>query len=128
MEYTSFGSRLNEPSDAYEFFVSLNRQGKPVELYFYPNGEHALDTPFERVASLQRNVDWFRFWMQGYEGKAPEYDPEQYIRWRKLREQQEWNERMRARGKDPVAEFIRQTTPGAEVKPGERAPAASSLQ
>ncbi len=86
MEYTSFGGWLNEPSDAYEFFVALNRQGKPVELYFYPNGEHALDTPFERLASLQRNVDWFRFWMQNYEGVAPDYDPAQYVRWRKLRE------------------------------------------
>jgi len=86
MEYTSFGGWLKEPSNAYEFFVALNRQGKAVELYFYPNGEHALDTPFERLASLQRNVDWFRFWMQDYEGVAPDYDPGQYVRWRKLRE------------------------------------------
>jgi dipeptidyl aminopeptidase/acylaminoacyl peptidase len=68
-----------------EFFVALRKQGKPVELYYYPHGEHILDTPFERVASLQRNRDWFRFWMQGYEGKAPEYDPDQYVRWRTLR-------------------------------------------
>jgi hypothetical protein len=66
-------------------FTALHRQNKPVELFFYPKGEHELDTPFERIASLQRNVDWFRFWMQAYEGKAPNYDADQYIRWRTMR-------------------------------------------
>jgi dipeptidyl aminopeptidase/acylaminoacyl peptidase len=77
MEYTRMEA-------AYELFTLLNRQGKPVELYFYPNGHHPLDTPFQRVGSLQRNVDWFRFWLQGYERPTPE-DPEQYTRWRALR-------------------------------------------
>ena len=65
-----------------EFFVALRRQHKPVELYYYSDGQHILDTPFERVASLQRNLDWFRFWMQGHEGEPPKYDPDQYVRWR----------------------------------------------
>jgi dipeptidyl aminopeptidase/acylaminoacyl peptidase len=68
-----------------EFFAALTRQNKAVELFWYPNGQHVLDTPFERVASLQRNVDWFRFWMQGYEGNPPAYDPDQFLRWRTLR-------------------------------------------
>lgn len=66
-----------------EFFVALSRLGKAVEMYRYPNGEHPLDTPFERVASLQRNVDWFRFWMQGYERQSPQ-DSSQYVRWRSM--------------------------------------------
>jgi len=70
--------------DAYEFFVALARQGKPVELYYYPKGAHPLDTPAERLASLQRNVDWFRFWIQGYDRRDPD-DPEQYRRWRAMR-------------------------------------------
>lgn len=69
----------------FEFFTALSRLGKAVELYRYPEGEHPLDTPLERVASLQRNVDWFRFWIEGYEGKAPIYDTAQYARWRALR-------------------------------------------
>jgi dipeptidyl aminopeptidase/acylaminoacyl peptidase len=68
-----------------EFFTALSRMGKAVEFYRYPKGAHPLDTPFERVASLERNVDWFRFWMQGYEGTAPDYDLGQYDRWRALR-------------------------------------------
>jgi dipeptidyl aminopeptidase/acylaminoacyl peptidase len=72
--------------DAYEFFIALRRQGKRVELYHYPKGGHPLDTPLERLASLQRNVDWFRFWMQGQERPNAE-DPEQYNRWRAMRAQ-----------------------------------------
>jgi dipeptidyl aminopeptidase/acylaminoacyl peptidase len=74
--------------DAYEFFVALARQGKPVELYYYPKGAHPLDTPFERVASLQRNVDWFRFWLKGEEDADPT-KAEQYTRWRELRRLQQ---------------------------------------
>jgi dipeptidyl aminopeptidase/acylaminoacyl peptidase len=77
MEYTEIES-------AYELFTQLSRQGKPVELYYYPNGSHPLDTPLNRVSSLHRNVDWFRFWLQNYERPAPE-DPDQYERWRAMR-------------------------------------------
>lgn len=125
MESTGEDGLWPEPYYEYEFFTALHRNGKPVDLFFYPLGEHMLDTPFERVASLQRNVDWFRFWMQGYEGTAPPYDPDQYVRWRRLRQQKEWNERMTSQGKDPAAEFLRQTTPGALAPGPDRAPAAN---
>ncbi len=88
MEITGQGD-FSEPLGAYELYTALNTLGKPADLFFYPGGDHPLDTPFERVASLQRNLDWFRFWMQGYEGKAPYYDPDQYLRWRELRKLQE---------------------------------------
>jgi dipeptidyl aminopeptidase/acylaminoacyl peptidase len=78
MEYRDVAEHGNE------FFVALSRLSKPVELYCYPKGGHPLDTPSERVASLQRNVDWFRFWMQGYERPHPE-DADQYVRWRAMR-------------------------------------------
>lgn len=83
MEYTA---RKNGAIDGLELFVALNRQGKPVDLFYYPHGDHVLDRPSERMASLQRNVDWFRFWMQGEEGEPPTYDPDQYFRWRTLRQ------------------------------------------
>jgi dipeptidyl aminopeptidase/acylaminoacyl peptidase len=85
MEYSSFPGDL---TGNMEFFVALKRQGKAVDMFYYPNGEHVLDTPGERIASLQRNVDWFRFWMQGFENAAPPYDPEQYVRWESLRHEQ----------------------------------------
>jgi hypothetical protein len=92
MEYTSEGGAFDEPVDAYEFFTALKRQGK---LYFYPRGEHQLDTPLERLSSLQLNVDWFRFWLQGYERPGSK-DPTQYSRWRTLREQQDQQPKMKS--------------------------------
>lgn len=68
-----------------ETFVGLNRLHKPVEWYFYPDGEHQPESPVTRLFSLQRNVDWYRFWLQDYERPNPE-DPSQYKRWEHLRE------------------------------------------
>ncbi len=85
MEYTNGGSGSE---GGLEFFVALKKQNKPVELIYYPQEEHMLNTPYARVASLQRNVDWFRFWMQGYERTPPAYDRNQYVRWCKLRQQE----------------------------------------
>jgi dipeptidyl aminopeptidase/acylaminoacyl peptidase len=83
MEYTGTAEH------GFEFFTALSRLGKAVQLYRYPKGKHPLDTPLERIASLQRNVDWFRFWIQGYEGTAPVYDDAQYVRWRAMRSRSE---------------------------------------
>jgi dipeptidyl aminopeptidase/acylaminoacyl peptidase len=86
MEYTGLSGIFEEPLYAYEFQSALLSLGKPVELYFYPFGDHPLDTPFERTASLQRNVDWFRFWMQGFTSTSPSYDPKQFARWNLLKQ------------------------------------------
>ncbi len=69
----------------YEVSRGLARLGKPVEMYFYPDEVHQPEHPKARLASVQRNVDWYRFWLQGYERPTPE-DPDQYKRWEHLRE------------------------------------------
>jgi dipeptidyl aminopeptidase/acylaminoacyl peptidase len=66
-----------------EVFVGLKHLRRPVELYYYPNEMHTPEHPLARLANLTRNVDWFRFWLQGYERPAPE-DPTQYVRWKLL--------------------------------------------
>jgi dipeptidyl aminopeptidase/acylaminoacyl peptidase len=68
-----------------EIFTALNRLGNPVEWYYYPDEEHELDDPRARLASLQRNLDWYRFWLQDFEDPTPT-KKEQYDRWRHLRE------------------------------------------
>jgi dipeptidyl aminopeptidase/acylaminoacyl peptidase len=73
---------------SFEVFSGLSRLKKPVELYYYPNEEHTPDHPQARLATLQRNLDWSRFWLQGYERPDPE-DAHQYVRWRRLRELQQ---------------------------------------
>jgi dipeptidyl aminopeptidase/acylaminoacyl peptidase len=71
-----------------EEFAGLNRLKKPVEMYFYPDEQHQPDHPQARVASLQRNIDWYRFWLQGFERKDHPEDPNVYARWHLLREMQ----------------------------------------
>src|SRR5260370_29409190 len=78
-------------AESFEVFSGLNRLSKPVELYYYPNEKHSPDHPQARLATMQRNLDWYRFWLQGYERPSPE-DPQQYVRWRGRRELQQHHE------------------------------------
>jgi hypothetical protein len=71
-----------------QFIGDLEALHKPVELYYYPNAPHNLKSPVQRYFSLTRNVDWFRFWLQGYEDPSSA-KREQYARWEKLRAEQE---------------------------------------
>lgn len=62
--------------------------GKPYDAYVFTKETHIKWQPAHLQAIAARNLDWFRFWLQGYE------DPDaaksaQYERWRKLREQQQ---------------------------------------
>ena len=70
---------------SYELLKGLTMLGKPVEMYFYPDQDHAQDGPNARLARLQGTVDWYRFRLQDYDRPNPE-DSGQYIRWRHLRE------------------------------------------
>lgn len=69
----------------WELYGSLYMQHKPVDLIYFPNGTHVHQMPQERLESQQGNVDWMRFWLQGYEDPDPRKHS-QYDRWRKLRE------------------------------------------
>jgi len=69
-----------------EIYASLWKQGKPVDLIYFPNGQHILQKPLERMASQQGNVDWFRFWLLNEEDPDPAKE-EQYAKWRQLRAQ-----------------------------------------
>jgi len=91
MEEMGYGNKfdnIHAPPDnlalSFEIFTALNRLNRPVELYYYPDEVHQPDHPQARLASLERNVDWYRFWLQGFERANPE-DPEQYKRWRRMR-------------------------------------------
>jgi hypothetical protein len=54
--------------------------------------EHNLTNPRMRLLSQGGTVDWFRFWLQGYEDPDPA-KAEQYKRWRELRRAYLENER-----------------------------------
>ena len=73
--------------------------------------------PSERESAMQRTVDWFRFWLQDREREPVPDDPERFLRWRTLREQHRWNERMISEGKDPTAEFLDSYEASGEAAP-----------
>ena len=62
-------------------YAGLHALHKPVELVILNTGEHAVSNPAVRKASMDGSVDWFRFWLQGYEHPDPA-KADQYKRWR----------------------------------------------
>jgi dipeptidyl aminopeptidase/acylaminoacyl peptidase len=68
----------------WELYGGLYLQHKPVDLIYFPEGTHIHQRPLERLESQQGNVDWMRFWLQGYEDPDPAKCAE-YQRWKKMR-------------------------------------------
>ncbi|HEY4378974.1 MAG TPA: hypothetical protein VGN01_01435 [Acidobacteriaceae bacterium] len=71
----------------WEYYAPLRYLHRPTELVLLRTNEHVLTNPAVRMASQDGSVDWFRFWLQGYE------DPnltkaQQYQRWETLCGQQ----------------------------------------
>ncbi len=52
-------------------FALLQLQDKPADLLILNTLDHVMTNPWSRQASESANVDWFRFWLQGYEDPAP---------------------------------------------------------
>jgi len=77
-------SSPSEMLGSLEFYTKLRRLGKPVQMVIYPDEGHIYSQPLHRIASMQRNVDWFRFWLQSYEDPSPEKH-EQYEQWKVLK-------------------------------------------
>jgi dipeptidyl aminopeptidase/acylaminoacyl peptidase len=76
----------------WQSYAGLRYLHKPVDLMMLnmengagsPGYEHVPTNPAFRVQSQGSNVDWFRFWLQGYEDPDPA-KADQYRRWRALR-------------------------------------------
>jgi dipeptidyl aminopeptidase/acylaminoacyl peptidase len=71
-------------------YTALHYLQKPVELIMLNTDEHVLTNPSVRLASQGGSVDWFRFWLQGYEDPDPAKSG-QYVRWRELRKLEDAN-------------------------------------
>ncbi len=68
-----------------QMFAALRKYRKPVEMYVFPNEYHIKAQPVHRLNIYRRNLQWFQFWLQSSEAPDP-VDPDQYTRWRALRE------------------------------------------
>lgn len=80
--------------------------GSPYDAYVFRDETHIKWQPAHLRSIMKRNLDWFRFWLQDVEDAAPEA-PDQYERWRQLRELQCQNRRS-----------LRNYCPGAVEKSG----------
>jgi dipeptidyl aminopeptidase/acylaminoacyl peptidase len=63
--------------------TTLRDSSKPIELFVYANQLHEKNPPTHRYEIYERNLDWFKFWLEGLEDPNPE-KAEQYRRWEKL--------------------------------------------
>lgn len=59
-------------------------KGDMADMYVFPDEPHQKFQPKHKMAVYERNVDWFRFWLQGYEDPNPVKEP-QYLHWREMR-------------------------------------------
>lgn len=69
---------------ATETYETLRESGVPVEMYVFPDEFHEKWQPRHRLAIYSRNLDWFRFWLDGYVDPDPSKTI-QYKRWQGLR-------------------------------------------
>lgn len=69
-----------------DYALPLIRRGQ-AELYVFPEEPHIKFQPRHKLAVYERNLDWFRFWLQDYEDPDPE-KTDQYRRWREMRSAQ----------------------------------------
>jgi dipeptidyl aminopeptidase/acylaminoacyl peptidase len=74
-----------------EFYAKLRRLGKPVELVVYPDEGHIYSQPKHRLASMERNLDWFSYWLLGRADPDPG-KRQQYIRWAAMKARLEQGE------------------------------------
>lgn len=56
-----------------------------ADIYVFPYETHNKFQPRHKLAVYERNVDWFRFWLQGYEDPTPD-KAAQYRIWREMKQ------------------------------------------
>jgi dipeptidyl aminopeptidase/acylaminoacyl peptidase len=79
MEYDAI-----EATSAMLYYEAMQHYGVPVDFFIYPNDGHVTERPEHRFTSLQRNLDWFEFWLLGKEND-PSSKTDQYTRWRQFK-------------------------------------------
>lgn len=73
-----------EYSFSLDYAVPLIRAHR-ADVYVFPNEPHQKFQPRHKLAVYERNLDWFRFWLLGYEDSDPS-KADQYARWRQMRQ------------------------------------------
>lgn len=69
---------------ALEYALPMLQEHK-ADIYVFADEPHIKFRPKHQLAAYERNLDWFRFWLQGYESSLRS-DRDQYAIWRSMRE------------------------------------------
>ena len=91
--------------------------GMPTEYVVYPKTGHAITIPRLRREAAERNLDWFRFWLNDEEDDVPT-KAEQYQRWRAMRRDQ--------KQRQACESFLSETKRNTEKNQGEVRPYGNS--
>ena len=68
---------------ALDYVIPLIRSHR-ADLYVFPHEPHQKFQARHKLALYERNLDWFRFWLQGHEDADPSKQ-DQYARWREMK-------------------------------------------
>ncbi len=66
-----------------ELYELLLHARIPTEMVVYPNDTHVFYGPRDIAMAMQRNLDWFNFWLLGKRDSHPA-DPGEYKRWEEM--------------------------------------------
>lgn len=69
---------------ALETWTALREQGKPVEMFVFPDEYHNKWQPAHLQAVYERSLDWMDYWLAGKKDPDPAKAP-QYARWNALK-------------------------------------------
>jgi hypothetical protein len=72
-----------EYREGMETYVEMNRLEKPYEAFIFPDEFHQRVQPRHLSVIQERDIDWFRFWLQGHVDPSPSLAG-QYRRWERL--------------------------------------------
>jgi hypothetical protein len=69
---------------ALPLWSAMHENNKAVEMYVFPKETHRLISPTHELVNDERQLDWFKYWLQDEKDEAPEKRG-QYERWDALR-------------------------------------------
>jgi dienelactone hydrolase len=71
--------------EEWEFYAGLRYVGVPTDLIVYPQGQHELARPLDRMVSTEGSLDWIDYWINDHEDATPK-KVAQYARWREMKD------------------------------------------
>jgi hypothetical protein len=89
---------LSETPRMWRLIRHMDDAGKPYDAYVFRDETHIKWQPAHLHAIVQRNLDWFDFWLQDREDPDPA-KAEQYTNWRKLKELHQADRAKRSEGR-----------------------------